>query len=79
MALADALARPMRFEIPLGGTGAELSLLQDGKSVFTTTVPAECAVVYLPPGRYEAVTKLGGKTQRQVLEATAQPASSFNP
>jgi hypothetical protein len=79
VALADALARPMRFEIPLGGTGAELSLLQDGKSVFTTTVPAECAVVYLPPGRYEAVTKLGGKTQRQVLEATAQPASSFNP
>jgi len=79
VALADALARPMRVEIPMGGTGAELSLIQDGKPVFATTVPAECAIVYLPPGRYEAVIKRDEKTQRRVLEAAEQSAPLFNP
>ncbi|MBI5395083.1 MAG: hypothetical protein HZA91_07285 [Verrucomicrobia bacterium] len=72
--LANALGRPARAEISLGAKDSELRLLRDGAEVFKAKVPAEVAVIYLPPGDYTAEITAGGATRREAVRA-AKPGN----
>lgn len=70
--LAKALGRPARVEIALGAKDAELRLLRDGAEVLKAKVPAEFAVIFLPPGDYVAEITMNGKARREPLRAVNQ-------
>lgn len=65
--LARLLGPPRRVEIRLGSSGGTLVLVRDGRQVFKADVPSQFAVVYLPPGQYDAEITAAGQTRRQAI------------
>jgi hypothetical protein len=57
-------------EVALGVRDGELRLLRNGTEVLKTKVPAERAVIFLPPGDYTAEITAAGKTRREPVHPT---------